>query len=72
MSLFRACQEALPRHAIQKPMMAYTRANSTTSTPPVQARDTQEKESTQIITPPEREVMVADAISGAPGEYIPR
>lgn len=67
MSLLRVCQQALPKHAIPRPITAYTRANSTAPIPPVQTRDLQEKQSTEITTPPEREVMVADAISGAPG-----
>ena len=66
MSLLRTCQQ--PRHAISRSITAYSRVNSTAATPPVQTRDTQEKQSTEITTPPEREVMVADAISGAPGE----
>ncbi|KZP31509.1 Ndufs4, NADH dehydrogenase Fe-S protein 4 [Athelia psychrophila] len=64
MSLLR---QALPRHALQRPIIACTRANSTLQTPPVQTRSADE-ESTQITNPPEREVMVADAISGAPSE----
>jgi len=68
MSLLRVCQQALPKHAIPRPITAYTRANSTAPTPPVQTGDLQEKQSTEITTPPEREVIVADAISGAPGE----
>lgn len=61
MSLLRACTQALPKHSASRPVAVYSRANSTTPIP-------REKESTQIMTPPEREVMVADAINGAPGE----
>lgn len=69
MSLIRACKQALPKHVVSRPIAVYSRANSTTPHPPVQTRDQQEKESTQITTPPERDVMVADAISGAPGRF---
>lgn len=68
MSLIRACQKVLPKHAVSRQIAAYSRSNSTTPHPPVQTRDLAEKETTQITTPPEREVMVADAISGAPGQ----
>ena len=69
MSLLRVCQQALPKHAMRSPITAYARANSTASILPVPTRDLQEKQSTEITTPPEREVMVADVISGAPGEF---
>jgi len=68
MSFLRAYQQALPRHAIARPIAVCSRANSTVPIPPVQTRDPQEKQSTEITTPPEREVMIADAISGAPAE----
>jgi hypothetical protein len=68
MSFILAYQQALPKHAIARSITAYSRANSTTPVPPVQIRDSEEKQSTEIMTPPEREVMIADAISGAPGK----
>jgi len=49
-------------------MRAYSRENSTTANAPIQTREPLEKQSTEIATPPEREVMVADVISGAPAE----
>lgn len=68
MSIIRACQQALPRHAIARHIAVYSRANSTAPIPPVQTKDSEEKQSTEITAPSEREVMIADAISGAPGK----
>lgn len=63
MSLLRTCQQAIPKHGAAIPLASYFKVHYSTSNPPVQ-----EKDSTQITTPVEREVMVADVISGAPGE----
>lgn len=70
MSLLRACQQAFPKHVVTKPLASFSYSTTTTSNPPIQTRDLREKDTTQITTPLEREVMVADVISGAPGEAL--
>lgn len=71
MSLLRACQQVFPKHGSAIPLASLSRVNYSTSSHPIQSRDLQEKDTTQITTPGEREVMVADVISGAPGDSHP-
>ncbi|EGN98238.1 Ndufs4, NADH dehydrogenase Fe-S protein 4 [Serpula lacrymans var. lacrymans S7.3] len=69
MSLLRACQQGLSKHALNRPLALHSRGlASDTPAQPVQTRDQSEKESTQISEPINTDVLTADVISGAPAE----
>lgn len=69
MSLFRVCKQAalVSNRTNLKPLPALSRALTTDTAPSAEANT---KETSDIAAPaqPPRDVMVADVISGAPGE----
>ena len=67
MSLLRACSEALARPALLRSPFT-VRALSTEATPPA---PTATKEPSEIASIPQKDVVSADVISGAPGMAIP-
>jgi len=67
MSLLRACSEALAKPALLRSSIG-VRALSTEPTPPIPAAT---KEPSEIAPIPQKDVLSADVISGAPGTAVP-
>jgi NADH dehydrogenase (ubiquinone) Fe-S protein 4 len=63
MSFLRACSEALSKPALLRPLLSL-RALSKGATPPA---PTATKEPSEIAPIPQKDVLSADIISGAPG-----
>jgi hypothetical protein len=66
MSLLRVSQRSLPRTALRSVAARSLATDSNAKT----SLEVSDKQSSEITAPPQREVMVADVISGAPGEFI--
>lgn len=66
MSLLRACTQSLPKQSLSRPLAASFRNVSTEVKAPEQSRP-KTGEPVEITPMPEKDVLAADAISGAPG-----
>jgi NADH dehydrogenase (ubiquinone) Fe-S protein 4 len=67
MSLLAACRQTVLKQSASRATVTTVRANSTTTTP-VPPKKAVEENSAITTTPVERDVLVADVISGAPAE----
>ena len=66
MSLLRACQQAVSKHAVGRTVLTSARAYSTTADATIP--QTTEKQDTEVAEAPHRDVVTADIVSGAPSE----
>ncbi|KAI0688868.1 NADH-ubiquinone oxidoreductase 21kDa subunit [Earliella scabrosa] len=66
MSLLRACQQAVSKHAVGRAALTSARAYSTTADATIP--QTTEKQDTEVAEAPHRDVVTADIVSGAPRE----
>ena len=68
MSLLRACQQAVSKQAVGRAALVSSRAYSTPIAPDATIPQTTEQQDKEIAQAPQRDVVTADIVSGAPSE----